>query len=209
MISPHWCAFWARAVRSGGWEDTLREAAVAACGRRRVAVDGGAHLGAWAIPLAAVFASVVCFEPCGENRECLEANVAHLGNVAVLPLALSDREHELRLALPARPGVNSGMWRAAEAGQPATAIPLDRLDLRDLDLLKLDLEGWELRALVGARDTIRRCRPVVVIEENGSEAQHGIAAGAARGFLIGLGYRIAFTTKDNLVMVPKDGGACG
>ena len=44
-------------------------------------------------------------------------------------------------------------------------ISIDSLALTDVDLIKLDVEGHEMPALQGARETIMRHRPIVVIEE--------------------------------------------
>lgn len=41
---------------------------------------------------------------------------------------------------------------------------LDSFELSRVDLLKVDAQGCDLRVLVGAVDTIKRCRPVICIE---------------------------------------------
>jgi hypothetical protein len=55
-------------------------------------------------------------------------------------------------------------------GYDTEVITLDSLELPRLDVLKLDIEGAECDALLGARETLVRCRPrlllVEVIEEN-------------------------------------------
>jgi hypothetical protein len=38
---------------------------------------------------------------------------------------------------------------------------------RDVDLIILDVEGCELRTLMGAGRTIERCKPVIMVEEWG------------------------------------------
>jgi hypothetical protein len=43
-------------------------------------------------------------------------------------------------------------------------ITLDGLQLTDLRLLKVDVEGWELEVLKGGTESIRECRPVILIE---------------------------------------------
>ena len=44
-------------------------------------------------------------------------------------------------------------------------VKLDTLNLQKVDYIKIDCEGFEYRVLQGAKDTIQRCRPVVVIEQ--------------------------------------------
>lgn len=41
---------------------------------------------------------------------------------------------------------------------------IDSLELSRLDLIKIDVEGMELDVLDGARETIARCKPIMVIE---------------------------------------------
>ncbi|HTI83470.1 MAG TPA: FkbM family methyltransferase [Acetobacteraceae bacterium] len=48
---------------------------------------------------------------------------------------------------------------------PVRAITIDSLALKRLDLLKIDVEGMELEVLEGARRTIKRCSPVILIEK--------------------------------------------
>lgn len=204
MEAPSWCSFWRRRA-TPDWEAELREAALAAAPARRHAVDAGAHLGTWTVPLAGAFQRVTAFEPCTENRACLKANVAKLGNVLVREEALSSEAGEVRLALAPVHGANSGQRMIGPHGERAQAVTLDELGLPVLDLLKLDLEGWELPALVGARETIRRCRPAVVIEESVWAERHGLTRHGARGFLIGLGYRVAASFPDDVVMVSHVG----
>ncbi len=67
---------------------------------------------------------------------------------------------------------------------PVQKLALDDLKLARLDLIKLDIEGMELEALEGARQTIERCRPILLIEQikTGREA--------LRQWLIERGYEV-------------------
>ena len=91
--------------------------------------------------------------------------------------------------IPIYPGV------AAAGSVRVPATTLDRLadtqDLTRLDIVKLDLEGAELRALTGAQDTLRRWRPLVLFECNqpALERQGGSVAELLRLFN-DCGYRI-------------------
>ena len=51
-----------------------------------------------------------------------------------------------------------------ENGVPVQKIALDALALPRVDLIKLDIEGMELEALEGAKQTIERCQPIVLVE---------------------------------------------
>jgi FkbM family methyltransferase len=139
--------------------------AIAACKRKRVAIDGGAHIGLLSAPMLRQFKRVHAFEPAPDNFECLELNC---------PSAKLTR-HRAALAERSGVGVLHGMdgkpmghslesFRGG-ATLEVTTIALDDLRLSNVDLIKLDLEGGEYAALLGAQETITRCRPVVLIEE--------------------------------------------
>ena len=102
------------------------------------------------------------------NRECLEANVAGVKNVIVLPLALSDRSG---VGSMARPGDNSGTYYLTH-GADVLVAALDIVVHTPVDFIKIDVEGMEGRVLLGAERILRRYRPAVFFEDNGLGAVH-------------------------------------
>jgi len=48
---------------------------------------------------------------------------------------------------------------------PVQQLALDDMKLPRVDLIKLDIEGMEMEALEGARQTIERCQPILLIEQ--------------------------------------------
>ena len=63
-------------------------------------------------------------------------------------------------------------------------VSIDSLALERLDFLKADVEGMELEVLRGARGTLERCKPIVMVEVIKSDQQ------ALSALLKGLGYEI-------------------
>ena len=59
-----------------------------------------------------------------------------------------------------------GSSHIARSGQATSLFKIDALELDDLTLLQLDVEGFELHALKGAAKTIERCSPVILVEDN-------------------------------------------
>ncbi|HTQ34200.1 MAG TPA: FkbM family methyltransferase [Stellaceae bacterium] len=143
-----------------------------------VAVDVGANLGEWSVPLAKAVGPgglLLCCEPNPAMAAALSATLAinNLHQATVLPIAVSSCDGEGRLAINL---VDSGQSRLSGAG---IAVPLRSLDslvadhgLQRLDLLKIDVEGHEAQVLAGAGETLARLRPAVIFEsghETGDE----------------------------------------
>jgi len=68
-----------------------------------------------------------------------------------------------------------------------------------VDLIKADIEGWEMRAMVGGERILRRFSPALYLEvDDVCLARAGDTPGALFEWLALLGYR-AFSTPDLLV----------
>lgn len=136
-------------------------------GRRR-AVDAGAHIGTWTVELAKLFKQVEAFEPDEDNFRCLKENCAQLENAALRSVALG---RTLTRGRVFRPGVNSGTPYIVKGGDVAV-VPLDEFGFDDVDFIKIDVEGMEGDVLLGAEQTLVRCKPAVFFEDNGLGPVH-------------------------------------
>jgi hypothetical protein len=69
----------------------------------------------------------------------------------------------------------------------APVYTIDMFDFNEVDYIKIDVEGFEKKVLIGAANTIERCNPVIVIEQNHVvlEGEHRYAA---KEYLEGIGY---------------------
>lgn len=144
------------------------QASIEACGKRRgLAIDGGAHLGFWTCRLVRHFEKVIAIEPILSNFECLQKNLSGFRNAELVNIAIGNSDEPLGMK-DCREGRSVG-WRV-DSDTPDIYVPCRKIDDlfsgdRALDFLKLDLDGYDYEALLGAEKTILRDRPVVVIEE--------------------------------------------
>lgn len=165
----------------------------------RTAVDIGAHVGLWARILATRFERVEAFEPMPEHRDCFVRNVT-ADNVVLHGCALGAREGEIRMTTYTG---NSGHSHVAETGEIAVPmLTLDSFGLEDVDFIKLDTEGYEREVLYGAVETLKRCKPTLIVEQkphNGS--RYGGGDTAALRFLEKLGARIVAQKAGDYVLV--------
>lgn len=177
-----------------------------------VVLDVGAHAGQFAKLFArlAPRGQVYAFEPSAYARSVLGPALAvgGRGRVEVLPCGLSDQAGEQVLHTPVkrRGGLGFGI---AHLGGEATAADIDQtialttLDafaearrLRRLDLIKIDIEGWEHRALSGGLRTLQRFGPALYVEVDDAMLRRaGDSAAGLFAWLADLGYA-ARTTPD-------------
>lgn len=174
------------------------------CKQFRHAIDIGAHVGLWLTHMAKRFALVDAFEPVAEHRECLCANFGYPSGppgITVHAYALGQTTGSVRMHTA---DTSSGDTTVAGEGD----IPLRRLDdvlpdAIDIDFIKLDCEGYELFALRGGEQLIRRCMPVICVEQKPGKAQaFGLGETDAVEYLKSLGYRVAREMSGDYFMVP-------
>lgn len=167
-------------------------------------VDGGAHVGLFTLVAAArVGASgrVLAFEPAPGTRAQLEENVRVSGFrwVDVRPQALAETPGELEfVSFPAHAWGSSSFAPPADlTGGVRHRVPVTTLDLaipeadRDrVSLVKLDLEGAEYRALLGAAQLLEGARPDLLLEiEPEHLERQGASLDRLLALLLPLGYR--------------------
>ena len=137
-------------------------------------VDAGAHLGYYCLLAAGVVGAtgrVWAFEPEPENHHLCGINLQLNGcgeNVSLQRLAVGEHEETQRLFRVRR---NHGAHQLAQPywdghdaqGLPVEVTSLDHLaqahaELKRVDFVKLDVQGYETKALLGMRELMRRNR---------------------------------------------------
>ena len=169
-----------------------------------VVYDVGAFQGLLTLYFARRARVVVSYEPQARNRRRLIENLGlnRVGNVTVRDVGIGAREGTASLvwsaAMPGGgsvdPEVGAGIARGAHARQEIRITTLDRdIERHSLpppDLVKIDIEGHELAALEGARQSLLRHRPALFLEMHGETlAQKERSAAAIVAWLEEAGYR--------------------
>lgn len=140
-------------------------------------VDIGANLGYFTLLAAQIVGrsgSVVAFEPRRENCRLLAQSIETNGleHVVLEPFALG--QHAGTATLVTEPGTSNAIIPfGPDAGMPEDA-PSETVQVRTLDsflpslprvdVIKMDIEGFEPQAWLGMAETIREHKPVVVFE---------------------------------------------
>lgn len=174
-------------------------AALARISGRRLAIDGGANVGDWSDVLRQTFAQVFAIEPGEAFKQRLNVRSKEWPNVSVMPVALGeDSAAELLEWRPRNRTTSSSRFFMPVGVVPhkselarerrIAVIAIDELRRDDVDLIKLDLEGAEMMALRGAVETIRKCRPAIIVEVSRLLHRHGDNEADIADFLRPLGY---------------------
>ena len=152
----------------------------------RLAVDVGASHGVYAFWMSRSAHRTIAIEP---HPDCAALLRRALGSkVEVLEVALSSVVGVATLSVPVVQGAlntyRSSLGQLDTDGCHTVDVrtnTLDSLELVDLDLVKIDVEGHELDVLEGAVDTFALNRPTVLIE---AEERHrpGVVAEVHRSF---------------------------
>lgn len=154
---------------------------------KRVAVQAGGAMGMWAKRMSQVFQHVYTFEPTPDSFYCCSFNCPEM-NITPMNAALGATPGLVSMDFPEHRNRsntgkdNLGGFRCFPGGTIPT-IRLDWLELPMCDLLFLDLEGYEMFALLGAIETIKRCKPVIVMEDKGCSRAFGYEKGDVEKFL--------------------------
>lgn len=181
----------------------------------RMAVDVGAHVGLWSTQMLKVFQQVHAFEPVKAFRECFEANIGQMDGAARgLPvlyayalgatldtrgtLAEGPRPHVKMRTPRLGMGIDSGGTHvdAEEPDEFDTDVvelrALDEFDFQDVDFLKIDCEGYEHHVIEGAKETLMRCRPCVIVEQKARclKDNYGLSGTPAVDMLVAMGAKV-------------------
>jgi FkbM family methyltransferase len=152
------------------WESDIRRLLKQYVKPGTTVADIGAHIGTHTIYMSKLVGRrgrVYAFEPQRKLFRELVHNLALNGSGSVVPL---------RYALGVKPAViqmnrsaagNEGGTAVGSGGDRAELRTLDSFGLENVSLLKVDVEGFEDKVLAGARKTIARNRPAILVEIQG------------------------------------------
>jgi len=142
--------------------------------KHRTIIDVGASYGWMAVSFAKHFKEVKCFEIRSDVRYALRKNVRFFPNVEVFDYGLGSKEDEVLLGDTMVTGSTRVVDEDGYLGSPknnvktsidkAPILPLDSLNFENVDCIKIDVEGYEFLVLQGALETIKKWKPLLIVE---------------------------------------------
>ena len=139
-----------------------------------VIFDIGANIGYYSVlfsKLCGKHGFVHCFEPVPETFQLLLDSLVNSPNAKANNLAAGDSEESMEISYDPEDSEKAtllGESESASSVRMVKVLPLDayarEIQLKRLDFLKCDVEGFELKALKGMKDTLANHRPQISLE---------------------------------------------
>lgn len=161
------------------WEPHLLPVFKKYISKNSVVLEAGTHIGPHSVIIAQMCQTLHGFEPLDPSRFLLKENLKlnNLSNVIVYDKGLSDASGStsfewIRDSNPGGAGLANNPDGSPESckaidnkeSMTVELITIDSLDLNRIDFIKLDVEGYETKAIQGGIKTIERDKPVITIE---------------------------------------------
>lgn len=149
--------------------------------------DIGANVGEFSTFMATRATTVNAFEPSRDLAGRLRAHVARNGlrTISVHAVALGERDHaaELGSGLPGNPGSRSLTWTLPGAAVETVEVKVGDTYLADralprLDIVKIDVEGYEKNVIGGLAARMKADRPIILMETIGDGSKGGFSSEA-------------------------------
>ena len=185
--------------RGSGFEPHSRQLWGIWCGDGGTVLDVGAYTGLFAIGAAMLGCRVTAFEPMPFNAERLNDN-ANLNDadMRIVEAAVSDHDGDTAITFNPKVPFTSGASLIRKKGHKLSVavMTIDSLNLPQVTAIKIDVERGEPLVLAGARETLARCRPKLLVESLGGDERAKVMASLT-------GYRLADVIDTrNLVLLP-------
>lgn len=163
-------------------------------------LDIGAYSGLFSIAADLLGCRAIAFEPMPFNLERIlkNAEVNH-SLIEIRPGAVSDKTGWIDITFNPKVPMTAGASLIRKKGNRlrVKTHTLDSLALQNVAAIKIDVERAEPLVLAGARETLARCRPKMIVEALGKTERAAVLAAVP-------GYRLADVIDErNLMLLPR------
>ena len=135
---------------------------------RRI-IDVGAWWGPWSLFWQSHAEKLEIFEPNKKILPMLEHNISTFKNCQLHKTALGESNGTVSMAYDTHSGTN----HIIDSKGNTDLKTLDSYNFTEVDIIKIDVEGYEIPVLKGAKYTIITNKPIIQIEGNSSGNRYG------------------------------------
>jgi len=160
----------------------------------RKILDIGAWCGTWAMAMQKYANEIYCYEPNKTHFECLIKNVGTHDNIKLFNHAIGNKDGKIKLTSET---ATQNTRVLLEKGNTVIS-KLDSLDISDVDMIKIDVEGLEMEVLKGANTLLEQVE-CVMIELNNNSKRYGSSNKRIENYLQSLGFKILIKTWPDIV----------
>jgi len=157
-------------------------------------VDVGAWCGTWTIAMQKYAKNIVCYEPTKLHFKCLQRNVGPYNHVRIYNQAIGNEDGYIKLSKEASTQNTRVLFEQGDT----KISKLDSLELSNVDMLKIDVEGLEMEVLKGASKTLENVQ-YIMIELNNNSKKYGSSNLEIEKHLMDLGYKVLIKTWPDIV----------
>ena len=145
-------------------------------------LDIGAWCGTWSAEFAPYCKKIYAIEPDRTHVECLLKNLSSFDNIELLDYAVGDIETRVSLT-------DDDFTQARRIYSIGNILmkTVDSFKFEDVDLIKIDVEGFEMNVLRGAKDTLKDCN-FLMIELNNNSKKYNSSNAEIEKYLQELGF---------------------
>lgn len=163
----------------------------------KVIFQAGGNCGLYPLLYSIFFQKIITFEPDPLNFYCLSNNCKGEKFIKI-NAALSNKSGMKKFSVHGIDNVGMHSFNKGPYQYDVLTMTIDSLNLNELSFLQLDIEGHELAALKGAAKTIKKFKPIMLIE-----ITHDVEETIK--YAESLGYKIddVFGIEKNYVFIPN------
>jgi FkbM family methyltransferase len=194
----------------------------------KIILDIGSHIGSHTILYSKLIdkCQIYCFEPQRPIFELLQKNINdnHLTNCKLFHNAVGHKIIDTTMSSMIYDGydclidyntnkhINYGGIGLGQNGQEIKMITIDSLNLERCDYIKIDVEGAEILAFMGAVETIKKYKPFIMFEKTdkivSNEMKNSLSIDFepmdTNDFLKNLGYSFKNIDSSNILAMPNN-----
>jgi len=192
------------------WEPKIAAILTKHCKKGTTAVDMGAYIGTHTMSLVdgvGQKGNVITFEPQPWAYKGIKKTLSknNIKNVKVVNAGLSDKKGKIQFCSDGSGSSSVCTERSPSKKKWAEVydipiVTLDSYNLKNVSIIKVDVEGHELNALNGSKNTIISSKPVIVLEVWRKRTNR---LQKIKDFMKSVNYRIEHISADDFICFPK------
>lgn len=130
-------------------------------------IDCGAHIGTFGFVPSLENKPILMIEAADKNVECLQSTFKPFNNTIIEHQVILDAEQSCEFSTDTGPFGSVSNATAGERKSTTIDHLCEKHSIHNVGLIKYDIEGYEIEAVLGSKTILARDKPVLILEING------------------------------------------